>query len=120
MAARAYTVDEVFLSTGWIAIRARYAFAIRDTKLYDERRWSHLQHALLGKQPRVHRPGCGQAMGLFGDNRCRPVLGAARIPSLRQGSHLHRLQRSARSSGTGLAPRIAPQAGPGALSALPT
>ena len=72
----------------------------------------------MTKEPRDHRPGRGETVGVVGNHRRRPVPGAARVRSRRQGSHLHRLQRSAHAGRARLAACLAPQARSEALETL--
>ena len=59
---------------------------------------------------RSHRPGRGEDLAVVRHHRRRRVPGAARVRSRRQGSHLHRLERSAHAGRPRLAARLAPQA----------
>ncbi len=73
----------------------------------------------LTQAPRDHRPGRGQTVGVVANHRRRSVPGAAPVRSRRPGGHLHRRQRSARAGGIRLAARLAPQARPENVAAVP-
>ena len=88
-------------------------------ELPDDRRRSNVPHAAADRKPGDHRPGRGQIMGIVGNDRCRPLPGAAAVRSGRPGGHVHRLERSAHAGRAGLAARLAPQARPRPLAALP-
>ena len=88
-------------------------------ELRDDRRRHYLQHAAAGERPGDHRAGRGQVVVVVEHHRRGPLPGAAAIRPGGQGDHLHRLQRPAHAGGARLAARLATQARPEYVAALP-
>ncbi len=107
-----------FLQPEGLGLSPQAPGATTNTGLRHDRRRPHLLDAADGKARRDHRPGRGQALAVVADHRCRSDPGAARLRPERQGSHLHRLERSARAGRPRLAARLASQARSAKVAAL--
>ena len=109
MAARAHAMDEIFICIRTASLGTDGADGRDDADLRDHRRRPDLPHAAADREPRDHRPGRGQAVGVVGHHRRRPVPGAAAcsIPPARRSRSSARTIRACRSGSAGCAPRIA-------------
>src|SRR5205807_3162746 len=118
MAARAHTMDEEVPASRRPA-RLRTASRMRRAKLPRHGRWPDVLDAAAARGTGDHRPGGGEALAVVGDDGRRCLSRAARVRPCRQGSHFHRLERSAHTGRPRLAARLAAQAGCRALAAEP-
>src|SRR6185437_16515084 len=119
MAARTHAMDKVFFAAGRFGAITASAVRNGDLGLRDRGRRPDLPHAAPEREPRNHWPGCREALAIVADPRRRHFPGAAAVRPRRQGDHLHRLERSARTDRARLAPRLAAQARRAKIAAVP-